>query len=211
MHQQSILNFEYQEKYLPEDFVVSSSNSDVFNFINQSHNGRWGVHPYSYAVILSGSAGCGKTHLSRLLLRGSNISEKEQRPKFIIIDDAHLLPEEELLHLFNIYHETRQNFLIVTQHSQSDWKIKLPDLRSRIKAIQEIKILEPDDVLMNTIIFKNFAQRYIEVDLSIINFLSTRLPRNFKQIEEAVKQLDSTSLKYKKPITIPLIKNTLGL
>jgi chromosomal replication initiation ATPase DnaA len=131
----------------------------------------------------------------------------------IIVEDidSGIIFEPCLFHIFNSCHENGKFLLLTSAVPLSHIGFKLPDLDSRIKSIREVKISEPDDFMVQMILFKHFSKRSIKVEENVMNYLMKILPRNFSEIAEKINILDTASLVYKKDITIPFIKRILNL
>ncbi|MBT5663587.1 MAG: hypothetical protein HOJ05_07770 [Alphaproteobacteria bacterium] len=91
----------------------------------------------------------------------------------------------------------------------SDISIKTPDLRSRLDSIQSVKILEPNDDLMNALILKLFHDRQILIKPNIISYLMQRIERSYSGISSIVDLIDNVSLSKHKSISKNLIKELL--
>ena len=215
---QTTLDFEYKEEYLQDDYIISEDNRIIFDVMDNWQQ-EWGVAPYPSILLLTGPSGSGKTHISRLWkqktksinLNIDNFSDIHKDNNRFIIDDIHLLKEysKELFHIFNIANEQNKYLLLTSSKNQTDLDINLPDLSSRIKSLRQISLKEPDDQMIQIILFKHFSKRSLRIDMKIINYLAKILPRNFKDIERQMSILDQESLRQKRDITIPFIKNTI--
>jgi chromosomal replication initiation ATPase DnaA len=201
--QQSILNFKYNEEYKTEDFIVSQSNQVAFDILYNFQK-NCGMLPYPYTILINGPKGSGKTHLAHIwqAISIENITVENI--------DA-IVDEEDLLHIFNSCNENKKFLLLTSSLPTNQIRFKLPDLDSRIKSIMEVKIYEPDDYLVKMILFKHFSKRSIKIEDNVMNYLESRLPRNFNEINLQINLLDDASLRHKKDITIPFIKKTLNL
>jgi chromosomal replication initiation ATPase DnaA len=215
---QTTLDFEYKEEYREEDYIISESNQLAFDVIDNFHN-EWGVDPYPSILLLTGPEGSGKTHMSNLWkhkakavdLNVDNFNSIHTDHNAFIIDDIDLLGEysKELFHIFNIANENNKYLLLTSSKNQAALEFDLQDLSSRIKSIRQISIQEADDQMIQIILFKHFSKRSLRIDMKIINYLSKILPRNFKEIEDQMSILDKESLRQKRSITIPFIKNII--
>jgi chromosomal replication initiation ATPase DnaA len=203
--QQSILNFKYNEEYKTEDFIVSQSNQVAFDILHNFQK-SWGTSLYPYTLLITGPKGSGKTHLAHIWqgISLENITVEN-------IDATNTLDEEDLLHIFNSCNENKKFLLLTSALPANQIQFKLPDLDSRIKSIMEVKIYEPDDYLVKMILFKHFSKRSIKIEDNVMNYLESRLPRNFNEINLQINLLDEASLRHKKDITIPFIRKILNL
>ena len=197
---------------------MSPPNEDAVAWID-----RWPVWPNPY-LLLVGPKGSGKSHLAHVWASKSNavfiqakdlghldINALNEISKNNVILEALAagVNEEVIFHLYNLIKEHKTSLLMTSRDNVSDWAVQLPDLVSRLGAIQIAKIQQPDDQLFAAILLKLFSDRQIQITPEIIQYLVTRLERSFNQALNIVKSLDDLSLTEKRRITIPLIKRVL--
>ena len=131
----------------------------------------------------------------------------------IIIEDIDLISskseEEHLFHCINLSKELKKILLLTSGTELSNINIKTPDLRSRLDSLQRIKILEPNDDLMNSLILKLFHDRQIIIKPNILIYLLKRIDRSYAGISEIISLIDNASLSKNKSISISLIKELL--
>ena len=94
-------------------------------------------------------------------------------------------------------------------HSDEFLVIKLEDLKSRLNAILEAKIMQPDDELMKLVLIKIFNDKQLLINPNVINFLKSRLERSYKSINDFIEKIDKFSLEKGKKITIALINDLI--
>lgn len=198
---QALLELREVKNYHPDDYFLSSSNQKAYNAI---YDKNLGVKPYENILLIKGGKSTGKTCLAHIAAKFHNAQIITQTKDIgscstYIVDNGHDLPEEELLHIFNNILEEKKNLIIF---APINWDIKLKDLESRMNSIRVEFIEELDDDLMGVIISKAFSSRSIEASQEVINYLRTRLERNYEYIFNFVKNFDQFCLKHKKNITI---------
>lgn len=214
---QLIFNIPHQSHYNAEDFIVSNSNQEAFDYITS-----W-PHWVDVGVFLFGPKSCGKTHLSHVWakkskavlinaadLHGINVSDS---PLQIIVEDIqNLNPEgfEKLFHLYNHLYQKKGNLVVTADRPLSDLDLPLQDLKSRLSRLVAVQIKTPDEILMRLYIMKLFSDFQITVSDVEIKYLSTHLKRNFKEVLYTIKYLNNKSIEEKRKITIPFIKSVLG-
>ena len=191
---QSVFKFEEFPDYSPENFVVASSNSEAFNYIK---NFPW----KSYALSIYGPQGSGKTYLAHL---AASYGVK------IIEDIDEKTDQLELLKLLNSTKESGSYLLITSQIPMKNIGFILPDLTSRLAAIDSIEIKTPDTDLLYLLFARYFAAKQLKVSAEVLNFLSTRIERSFSVATKVVDEIDKLSLEEKRNITIPLVKKLLA-
>lgn len=196
------------------DFIESSSNQLAYTYINNWPN-NFGVLPYAKTLIIKGPKSSGKSFLAHLWAKktGALFLKKSHTLTTLILNchQAFIIDgldstwcEEDILHYFNILHESNKYLLITLTKTP---KIKLADLSSRINSVNKIDILMIDDELMRILIFKQFSNLSILINDDVINYLIKVLPREFPKILSVTRDINKRSLERKKKITVPFIKS----
>ena len=215
---QKAFSFTSSDAYDSDEFIESSSNLLACRAID-NWPGSWGVEPYPKALIIKGSRASGKTFLAKKWAKNTDalfikkmheITENilSEHHAFIMEDFDSNWNEEKFLHIFNLLSEN-QKYLLVT--SQALPEVKLPDLSSRIKSVNLINIQQPDDDMMQMLIFKLFSNYSVVIGSEVVNFLIKVLPREFPATVESVKIINDFALENKRKITIPIVKQALKL
>jgi len=200
-----------------DDLVVSSANRDAVSLIE-----RWPDWPSSVAV-LAGPPGSGKSHLAAVWREKADALQISGRaidvahfsshaPRAVLIDNADdgALDESGLFHLLNAARGAGGHVLLTARRFASAWGIALPDLESRLQAATTVEIHEPDDLLLAGVITKLFADRQIDVDASVVQFLVRRIERSLSTAISVVDKLDRTALERKVPVTRSLAAEALS-
>ena len=86
--------------------------------------------------------------------------------------------ERALFHLLNLAREERAFVLLTARTAPGGWKLAIPDLASRLKALPVVALTAPDDVLLRGVLVKLFADRQLAVDESLVGFLAKRIERS---------------------------------
>ncbi|MDG1707723.1 MAG: DnaA/Hda family protein [Emcibacteraceae bacterium] len=218
--EQLILGLPVSEAFAGEDFLRSSSNDEAVAWIES-----WPEWTGAHCLILYGSEGCGKTHLSHVW---KNISKAEvlsfetlnsfdytNAENFVfIVEDvmdelAGKQAQEDLLHLYNWVSEQGGYLLLTSRRHPKHWNLSLADLSSRMLASGAVKIKEPDDPLLQAVIVKQCADRQIVLPEKVLNYIMKNTERSFSGVRHLVKEIDSISLSEKKKITTAIVKKVL--
>ena len=203
-----------------EDYIITESNSFAFDLISRMIKGEINQG------VISGPSFSGKTHLSKILIKniGSNeslyidrdykkIIEKVGSSNLIVIENIDKViedrSEEDLFHIINFTKESDKRLLMTSGKSISKIEFKLEDLKSRLNAILEAKIMQPDDELMKLVLIKIFNDKQLLINPNVINFLKSRLERSYKSINDFIEKIDKFSLERGKKITIALINDLI--
>ena len=213
---QLAIDLPFQPALGAADFLVSECNRAAHAWI-----GRWPEWP-GRALALYGPAQCGKSHLARLWSAriGGRLIGGPELPALglpelaalpgVAVDDADRAPERALLHLHNCCRETGAGLLVVACEPPSRWKIALPDLASRLRAMPAVGILPPDDALLAGLLVKHFTDRQIRVAPAVIGFAVRRIERSFAAAAAFVEALDRAALGAGRPIGLALVRRVLA-
>ena len=218
MTDQLIFKFPSNKIYLKEDFYVSPSNQEAFDFINSWP--KW----IKRIVNIFGPPGSGKTHLASILksktttlkINAGELNDKiffEFKTKeALIIEDLNKKVEENLLFsLWNVALQDNKYLLITSSKPISGFNFKLPDLNSRTKSCVSIGLKLPSDDLISVILAKNFSDKQIKVEKKHIDYILKRIDRSYEKISQFILTLDKYSLKKGSPFGLKLIKEVLKM
>jgi chromosomal replication initiation ATPase DnaA len=177
-----------------EDFLVSSANSAAFE-----HFKRWSLWPVM-ATVLTGPRKSGRSLLGRIVVR--KIGGR-------LFDDAEEHDEEALFHAWNEAQEKRRPLLIVADVPPPQWRIELPDLRSRMAATPHLELGEPDDALLGDLIVKLLGDRGIATPPELPQYLVPRIERSYVAVQQVVETLDRAMLSHHRRMTVAMARNAL--
>ena len=179
-----------------EDFIVGESNARAVR-----HLEHWGTWPVM-ATVLSGPRKSGRSLLGRLFAAKSGGR---------VFDDADQRPEEELFHAWNAAQENRKPLLIVADAAPPVWKVRLPDLRTRLAATPAVAIGDPDDPVAAGLFEKLLIQRGLQVPPGLIQYIMPRIDRTHVGIIQAVDALDEAALARRVRLTVKLARDMFGV
>jgi len=212
------------ERLLPfsiDNFIVSAANQKAFAMLES-----WPHWP-SPVTILVGGPMSGKSHLAAVWAAQAYAvqGDKTQLDKAaavaaqatpIILEDMDSGPFDEthLFHLINMVRQARaakpQAALLMTARRRPAlWDIALPDLASRLQAANLAEIGAADDILLQAVLAKLFADRQLAVDADISRFILNRSERSLARLADIVAALDTLALERQSRITRPLAAEVL--
>lgn len=179
-------------------------------------------------LVVSGPAGCGKTHLahiwaSRTRARWITPEALDDAlpelaalpPTAIAFDDADRFvragreAEAALFHLINVTRQQGGALLLTGRDAPSRWQAALPDLHSRLAALQTAAIGAPDDALLGAVLVKLFADRQTVPGEEVVAYLLPRMDRSLAFARELVGAIDREALGSHRPVTVPLAARVL--
>ncbi len=187
-----------------DDLVVSATNHAAVALIE-----RWPDWP-SRVVVLAGPTGSGKSHIAAIwkdetgavaldarALGATAMDAVLRRPLVIDDLDSGDIDETGLFHLINAVLQGEGYLLLCARQFPAAWHVALPDLVSRLRAAATVEIGEPDDALLSGVITKLFADRQIEVEPHVVQFIVRRMERSLSSAMDIVGMLDRASLEGK--------------
>ena len=218
MSDQLILEFPSHKAYKKEDFYVSPSNQQAYDFINSWP--RW----IKRTVNIFGPSGSGKSHLASILknktsylkINSNELNEKiftryKIKEALIIENLDEKISEKLLFALWNVAMQDNKYLMITSKKTIASYKFKLKDLASRVKSSLIIGINLPSDDLISVIIAKSFSDKQIKVEKKHIDYIIKRIDRSYEKISQFILILDKYSLKKGKPFSLKLIKEVLKI
>jgi len=218
MNDQLILKFPSHQAYKREDFYVSSSNQQAYDFINSWP--RW----IKRIVNIFGPSGSGKSHLASILknktsclqINSNELNEKifiryKTKETLIIENLDKKISEKLLFSLWNVALQDNKYLMTTSKKPISSYKFKLKDLESRVKSSLIIGINLPNDDLISVILAKNFSDKQIKVEKKHIDYIIKRIDRSYEKISQFIFTLDKYSLKKGSPFSLKLIKEVLKM
>ncbi len=153
--------------------------------------------------------------LSEVVELSVEILESLESYDLVCIDEMELIAghrawEEALFHLFNRLRETERRLIIAAHNRPDDIGLGLPDLTSRLNwgLVLQVRGLN-DEQKVDAL---RAYERALGLNLSedVLKFLLNRSQRNLTQMFQQLETLDQASLREKRRITIPFVKQVLG-
>jgi chromosomal replication initiation ATPase DnaA len=192
-----------------EDFLVGPSNEQAYSLID-----LWPDWP-DRILLLVGPEGSGKSHLAAIwaaqakarVLSGRSLDHADPpalaAAGAIVLEDMDrgAVHERPMFHLLNLARETSAFLLATARTGPEHWGIDTPDLLSRLRLAPRMEIGPPDDALLRAVIVKQFLDRQIVVDTSVVEYLLSRIERSFAAAQRAVETLDKAALAERRRIT----------
>lgn len=205
-----------------DDFLIGPANRDAVGWIDS-----WPHWP-APALILSGSAASGKTHLAAVwrekagaalihperLMEG-NAEDMSQEAQHIVLDGLDLwlgdrAAETTLFHLYNIFKEQGRSLLLTMRMSPARADFALSDLASRLRAAPVAAIQPPDEDLLAAVLVKLFHDRQLAVGQDVLSYILPRMERSFAAVRDIAEKADQMALAEKRAISVPLLRRVLA-
>lgn len=210
------LEFRHDPATSRDDLLVAGPLAAAVELID-----RWPDWP-SPVVVLVGPAGSGKSHLAHIWQQRSRASailpisggnaEMLSATGPVLFEDADRIPFDDacLFHVINSARENRTSLLMTARTWPGMWPVDLADLRSRLKAATVVEIGEPDEALLSQVIVKLFADRQLQVEPRLVEFIVQRMERSIQAAQEIVDRVDVLALSRGTRISRGLVQEVLG-
>lgn len=166
----------------PRRIVIGAANAQVAEALAQPAS--WPFH----TAVLTGPPRSGKSLLARWFVATQQGEA---------IDDAQLLPEDELFHRWNRAQQSGTPLLLVG--GEPPWTMALADLRSRLGAALQLAIGQPDDAMAAELLLSLAAERGLALGPEAAEYLVPRASRAQDGLEKLVETIDRLSLERKSP------------
>ena len=115
--------------------------------------------------------------------------------------------EDNLLSIINLSSRAGGSLLLTGHASPARWRVKLPDLESRLKAMTLIELGPPDDEMLSLRLEAAMKRRFLKLPDDVEAYLKLRLERSYTAIESFVEILHQMA--EGREITVPLAREVL--
>ncbi len=225
--QQLPLNIKLDQEVSLSSFLVGK-NQILLEYLKQLTAGCQGEF-----IFLWGTVGSGKSHLLQAVVNQWTettpmflpLSEPGLSPemlqgleqfKWVLIDDIEQVIgnkkwEEALFHLYNQIKDNGGNLLITADAPPAELEIKLKDLKSRLTAMTVFKIQSLSDTDKQVLLQQKAAAKGLTLGDEVAQFVLSRSSRDLRYLMDALDKLDKASLVSQRKITVPFVKEVLGL
>ena len=216
MNEQQIFNLNSEEHFFEDDFCISQSNQDVYDYLF-----KWPSWE-SNILNIHGPSKSGKTFLLTIFAQKHSFikisskglsSEKIDfllSQKSLIVEDIDQSTSEEILFLiFNDFKANNKFLVFSSTQDSSNIKFELKDLASRFKSVFNLEISNPSDNLLYSILLKQLSSRQIVIKKELLTHIINRIERTYNAVNKFVVNIDKESLVNKKKIDLKLINHVL--
>ena len=196
------------------DFIVSDCNALAVASIDHWPDWRGSCR----ALNLVGPSGAGKSHLAAIWqsfivnshqFSALEVGQMPPKPAFYVFDNINVdnkWNEEALFHFFNRSAVDQGGLLMLSQTPVGQMNWQLPDLRSRMRAVNMARIDLPDDDLLYGLLEKYFADRQMLAPPSLLTYLLGHMERSFSAVQNIASALDRRSMAERKPLSVSLAR-----
>jgi len=200
-----------------DDFIIGDSNRLAATMID-----RWPDWPGQFrAVNLVGPPASGKSHLAAIWQEQTGAryltSLADWRPQNVA---GHYVlespcpgpecPDEALFHLLNRTADGETSLLVLSPEPVGGLAWSLPDLVSRLRALNLVRLEQPDDALLYRLLEKYFADRQLAVSHEVVDYMVGRMERSFLALRTIAEAMDRRSLAERRNLTLPLAREIMA-
>ncbi|WP_232844956.1 P-loop NTPase family protein [Paracoccus onubensis] len=195
------------------DFLPSAANETALSALDAPRDWPQG------RMLLIGPEGSGKSHMvafwaaengarkvSAAVLNPESTDRLVAEGGALVVEDADHSgyaagAEQALFHLWNLCGARDCLLLMTARSAPRDWGLVLPDLRSRMDAVAQVRLGPPDEALLAAVLVKLFADRQLAVSAGLIDWLVLRMDRDMGLARRLVSGMDRMALARKGPVT----------
>ena len=191
------------------------------------------VEPGAPWVYLHGASGSGRSHLLLATCQAATAAGRRAQylplatmsdyaaalrgvagSELLALDDLGVIAgNHDAEHaLFDLYNRTRTDgsaLLFAADAAPAQLGIELPDLCSRLGACTQFVLKPLDDDERREVLRTRAAERGIELDDSVLDWLFARYARDLGALLDLLDRLDQASLAAQRRITIPFLRDVL--
>lgn len=217
--QQVPIPLEAAPSYAPQDFVLHESLQPVW-----AQLAAWRTWP-TPVMALVGPKASGKTHLLHALAVQHPIQWHDAAALDAQTADAALAPdvlhvmedidagvdEAALAQRINAARAMKRALLLTSASLPARLPVALPDLASRLKALDVVQLPAPDEALLAAVMMKRFSDLQWRVAPEVVQYVVTRLPREFVALAHFIQLANHHGLATGRALTLPFAREMLAL
>ncbi|MDO5631521.1 MAG: DnaA/Hda family protein [Paracoccus sp. (in: a-proteobacteria)] len=194
------------------DFLLATANRDALAMLDAP-----ALWPQG-RLLLIGPEGAGKSHIAAFWAaeRGAPVVAADALANTspdallnggaLVVEDAERVAgraadQAMLFHLWNLAPARGALLLLTARAAPRDWGLTLPDLRSRMDAMTQVRLGAPDEELLAAVLVKLCADRQLAVPPALIGWLLRRMDRDLGLARRLVAALDAAAFAAGGPVT----------
>jgi len=184
---------------LPLDWSAQNGGELIVTAANEGVAGLIENHSYwpHGGVILVGPPRSGKS----LMAEHFRISHGGSA-----IDDADRQEDEALFHAWNAAKADNKPLLFTARTPPGEWDTQLPDLRSRLAAMQLSTLHEPDDDMLEALLRLHLTRLGTGTTDETLSYIVKRIDRSYAATENFAREANARALEQGGPVGMKLAR-----
>jgi DnaA family protein len=206
------------------DNFLAGRNEELCDLLARASRGQLA----ETGLVVWGPPGVGKSHLLAAAVRAADEAGRAARlcptpetapaqpPQdnaLVAVDDLDCASADAQARLFTLYNAlaaTAGQLLVATGAPPAQLALR-PDLRTRLGHGLVYEVLALEDAAKPAALARYAAARGFRLDHDVIAYLLAHYPRDMTSLMRALAALDRRSLAAKRPITVPFVREILGI
>ena len=213
---QLVLDLAHRPALEAEDFLVSSSNRAAADIVD-----RWPDWPLASLMVVAPPR-AGKSHLANVWRLKSGAArlnaptldegDVDKAMGALLIEDLHggIGDERVLFHLLNLVGERKLSMLLTSRVPPGELSVRLPDLRSRLRALPLVTIAPPDEALVRAVLVKHFSDRQVAVEPHVVSHIALHIEQSMEAAARVVAEIDRAAMASHRKVTRALASEVLA-
>jgi len=130
----------------------------------------------------------------------------------LLIEDLHggIGDERVLFHLLNLVGERKLSMLLTSRVPPGELSVRLPDLRSRLRALPLVTIAPPDEALVRAVLVKHFSDRQVAVEPHVVSHIALHIEQSMEAAARVVAEIDRAAMASHRKVTRALASEVLA-
>src|SRR5262249_24202347 len=130
----------------------------------------------------------------------------------LVLEDLHtgIADERILFHLLNLVREHKRSMLLTSRLPPGELQVRLPDLRSRLRAPPPVTIDPPDPALLRAVLVKHFADRQLAVEPHVVTHIALHIEQSMEAAAAIVAEIDRAAMAARRKVTRALASEVLA-
>jgi chromosomal replication initiation ATPase DnaA len=213
---QLVLDLPHRAALAAEDFLVSGANRAAADIVD-----RWPDWPLASLMVVAPPR-AGKSHLAnvwrlksgaaRLYAPTLDEGDVDKAMGALLIEDLHggIGDERVLFHLLNLVGERKLSMLLTSRVPPGELSVRLPDLRSRLRALPLVTIAPPDEALVRAVLVKHFSDRQVAVEPHVVSHIALHIEQSMEAAARVVAEIDRAAMASHRKVTRALASEVLA-
>jgi DnaA family protein len=211
-----------------DSFLAGPEQAPLLDAMRRQADGtgdRW--------LYLCGPPDCGKSHLLQAACHRepaaaiylplgvleqhdpAAVLDGVERVGLVALDDLQRVAgrspwELALFRFLNLARERSCRLLLAADRSPRELPLALEDLRSRLSWGPVFRLAAPDERRRRAVLQARAERRGIALSQDVVDYILSRAPRSLPALLEVLERIDRAALAAQRPVSLPLVKRTLG-